>query len=76
MALQFVVVNFEESRELLVDGDPNGRTHESIRVGEGTHEFALGGEQNYSPESIEVQVTGTSSLDPLELQFHLNSGDA
>lgn len=73
MALEYVLVKFEESRDLLVDGNVNGQTNETIRVGEGTHDFALGGEKNYNPESIHEQVTGTSSIDPLVLKFHLDS---
>ena len=74
--IQYVVVEFEEDRGVLVDGNPNGRTGESIRVDGGTYEFTLDGEQNYSPDpnydSFEVLVTKTSVLSPLILRFQLN----
>ncbi len=69
MALQYVVVNFSEDREVLVDGIHNGQTNQSILVGAGTHEFTLGGIQDFTPPNIKTQVTGTSALDPLILSF-------
>lgn len=69
MAIQFVVVNFHEDRDVMVDGQHNGQTNESINVGEGSHEFKLGGARNYTPASFVKQVTDTSSLNPLIVQF-------
>ena len=70
MALQYVVVYFEETRDVLVDGDANGQTEQTIRVGEGHHDFSLSGEKNYSPALIPKLVSGTTSIEPLELTFH------
>ncbi len=75
MALQYVVVHFDdESRDVLVDGDVNGKPEDTIRVGEGHHEFALSG-KHFKPKSIAKLVTGTSTLDPLQLQFYPHPQD-
>jgi hypothetical protein len=73
MALQFVVVDFEQERDVLIDGKVNGKTNSSITVDEGTHTFSLSGALNYHPPSILKQVTDTSSINPLILEFNLDA---
>jgi len=72
---QFVRVNYESSRDVYVDGYKNGQTNQIIRVDEATLEFDLGNPKDYSPDSIEKQVTGTTSIQPLELNFKPKSSE-
>ncbi len=67
--LQFVRVNYESSRDVFVDGVQNGQTNKIIRVDEATFEFDLGTPRDYTPDNIVEQVTGTTSINPLELNF-------
>jgi len=73
--MEYVVVTYPEDRTVYVDGEDNGQTNTVIRVDSGTHGFDLGDPKDYSPSSIEKQVTGTSPLEPLTLVF-VPQGDA
>ena len=65
--MEFVVVSCNESRQVLVDGSPCGRTNETLRVDEGTRTFVVPG---CDPSSRTVEVTGTSLATPLTLDFN------
>jgi hypothetical protein len=70
--MQFVRVNFTEIRDVLINGQRNGQTNQTIRVDAGTHEFRLEGIQNFSPDSVTAQVTGTTVIRPLKIAFQLS----
>ena len=67
--MEYVVVHFAERRPVLLDDDPLGSTEDTLEVEEGHHTFTLDGPLNFFPDSIDVAVTDTSALDPLELTF-------
>lgn len=67
--LQYVRVNYVSDRDVFVDGSRNGKTNKILRVDEATLEFDLGNPVDYKPSSIEKSVTGTTSINPLELYF-------
>lgn len=67
--LQYVRIKYENTRDVYVDESQNGETNTIIRVDEGTHKFDLGSPGNYTPSSVEKQVTGTTSIKPLEIEF-------
>lgn len=67
--LQFVRIKYESTRDVNVDESHNGETNTIIRVDEGTHKFDLGTPEDYTPSSIVKQVTGTTAIKPLEIQF-------
>ena len=69
--LQYVRVNFTEKRAVLINGKVNGETNSILLVDEATYRFSLGGLKNFQPASTMVQVTGTTSIDPLEINFSL-----
>jgi hypothetical protein len=52
-----------------IDDDQGGRTNEVLRVEAGTHVFDLGNLKNYEPESQEVNVEGTTVLNPMTIAF-------
>jgi hypothetical protein len=43
-----------------------------LRLEPGTYEFTLGNLKNYEPESREVEVGGTTVLQPLTIVFTRN----
>lgn len=68
-----VVVGDEKGgRGVLVDGQPNGKTHEIIGIGEGLYTISLQGPSDYSPASRQVTVSDTLPLRPLKVFFYAN----
>lgn len=69
MALEFVVVTYPTDRLVYIDGEQCGTTNSVLNVDCGTHIFTLGPYSNYTPESQEIMVDGTSVFEPLEIVF-------
>jgi hypothetical protein len=67
--MEYVIVTYPTNRFVYIDGEKGGITNDVLRVSEGTHEFDLGSLKNYEPESQEVEVTGTTVLKPLKIEF-------
>ncbi|MBI4618997.1 MAG: PEGA domain-containing protein [Desulfobacterales bacterium] len=67
--MEFVTVKYPESKKVFIDGEEAGFTNTTLRVGGGTHTFSLGEPKNYKPDSITLQVTGTTSVKPMEVTF-------
>jgi hypothetical protein len=72
--MEFVQINYPQDRTVYVDDEDNGPTNTIIRVGSGTHDFDLGDPKDYDPPVHHVQVTGTTALTPLILEFHPKGG--
>jgi len=73
--LDFVVVRFKgkegnENRKVIVDGQSVGETDAVIAIESGTHEFSLGGDDDYQPKNVLKMLYDTSSSTPLEIEFH------
>lgn len=64
--MEFVVVECNESRQVLVDGSACGNTNETLQIDKGTRTFQVPGCQ---PGSKTVEVAGTSPATPLKLTF-------
>lgn len=67
--MEYVSVTFPTDRFVYIDGEKGGKTNKVLRVDTGTHEFDLGGLDNYKPASIEVNVKNTTVLGPMVLVF-------
>jgi hypothetical protein len=73
--VEFVIVEFPDRREVLVDGIDHGFNRELnkeeriLRVAEGLHRFRLRGPENYVPVWQTVEVSGTDSIEPLRVVF-------
>ncbi len=76
--MEYVIVKFNSRREILVDGNSQGYTADEsgnqnvIQLEEGTFDFSLEGEKNFSPLSQEIYVSETNQFEPLEIVFTLN----
>ena len=67
---EWILVQFPESRTVLVDDTPTGVTNKTLLVQRGTHTISLGGIQsNYSPPSITKQVVNTTLANPMVFVF-------
>ena len=73
--MEFVIVQFPDRREVLVDGVNHGFNCELngvervLRVAEGLHRFRLRGPDNYIPLWITVEVKNTDAIEPLCVCF-------
>lgn len=67
--MEYVIVSFPTNRFVYIDGEKGGITNDVLRVEAGTHEFNLGNLKNYKPTSQEVEVEGTTVLQPLMIVF-------
>jgi hypothetical protein len=67
---EFLLVEFDESREVVIDGFPSGnKTGEVIELDEGTHTITLSETKDFSPAEQDVEPSGTSPLDPETIYF-------
>jgi hypothetical protein len=73
--LQFVIVEFPDRREVLVDGIVHGHNRELtgelriIQVNEGLHRFRLRGPDDYLPLWLTLEVDSTNENAPLYVLF-------
>jgi len=66
---EFVRVNYDRSRRVVIDGSPNGFTNEAISVSRGPHRITLGVPVNYEPSFRKPTVVNTTASTPLEIEF-------
>jgi len=59
------------SRDVFVDGAKCGATNTTFTVETGTHTFTLGPALDYTPRSVRVRVSGTTSLAPKKIVFQV-----
>jgi hypothetical protein len=67
--MEHVIVRFLENRIVLVDGREGGITNSKFEVNEGKHTFKLADPQDYRPNWRRPTVTGTNSINPMEVIF-------
>jgi len=73
--MEYVVVEFGEPREVMVDGASQGKNradsgnYNLLPVTEGLHTIELGGSQDFMPISHTVVIGGTSQINPLRVVF-------
>lgn len=67
--MEYVFVSFPTNRFIYIDGEKGGTTNTKLRIEAGTHVFDLGSLNNYKPDSREVEVTGTTVLQPMVIEF-------
>jgi len=68
---EFLLVNFPESRRLVINDVEQGWTNRVVRLEAGTYDVALAGRRNFSPDFQTVTLRHTASTDPQEVTFHL-----
>jgi len=67
--MEWVKVNYAETRDVFIDGQQSGKTNKKLIVGEGTHDFDLGVPKNYSPSTQRKTVMGTTEEFPMPIDF-------
>ena len=67
---EFLLVEFDETREVIIDGFPSGyNCGEVIELEEGTHTITLKEPIDFSPAEQDVEPSGTSPLAPETIYF-------
>jgi hypothetical protein len=66
---EFIIVTFDRSRKVVIDGAPNGSTNQTLRVSRGVHRIDLGSNMNYEPSFRRPTVTGTTTTSPMIVAF-------
>lgn len=73
--MEYVIVNFDESCGVCIDGNLSGTTNTTLMVQEGHHEFKLEAVL-YEPESHEEMIQNTTAEHPQVIKFHkIDNGD-
>ena len=66
---EFLRVEYDRRRRVVIDGAPNGFTNETITVSRGPHRITLGVPVNYTPTFRKITATGTTPSSPLGVPF-------
>lgn len=67
--MEYVIVLFDEPREVLIDGEVAGNTGDVLMVEKGTHRFSLSDPQDYAPTYRRPVVKNTTLAAPMEVTF-------
>jgi len=69
MSIQFLLVNYSEDRTVLADGQSVGVTNHTIMLPSDEYTISLSGSKDYSPDSQDVVLIGTSVMKPRVVLF-------
>ncbi len=68
--MEYLLVNFPDDREVLIDAILQGRTNENIEVEAGTHIISIRTPpRNFTPLKKKIVLSETSPLQPREVIF-------
>jgi hypothetical protein len=66
---EYVLVQFDDDRIVILDGRAGGRTNRIMIVPGGLHTFSIDEPFDFEPESQRQDVAGTSPALPLRVPF-------
>jgi hypothetical protein len=69
--VEYLIVRFPETREVRVDGVPQGWTNMILQFAPGIHEVTLGPPWNFAPLAQQVLLINTAALDPYRVDFRI-----
>ena len=67
--MEYLLVQFPEKREVVVDGNVTGFTNTTLRLTAGHHVVSLAPPADFTPAQIAVALKGTSTSDPSVVHF-------
>jgi hypothetical protein len=68
--MEFLIVRFEEDREVVIDDRPQGRTNIVIELEKGTHVIRLATPpEDFTPDGIKIVLENTNVISPKEVRF-------
>ncbi|HJW75820.1 MAG: hypothetical protein A3G35_06750 [candidate division NC10 bacterium RIFCSPLOWO2_12_FULL_66_18] len=68
--MEYLKVEFEERRRVMVNNVPNGFTNSVIEAPGGAHTVTLAPPVDFSPTSQEVWLENTAPMDACRISFH------
>ncbi len=71
VGMEYLIVLFPQSREVRVDGVPQGKTNVVLQLEAGVHDVTLAPPRDFSPLEQKVLLQNTAALDPCRIQFHV-----
>jgi hypothetical protein len=67
--MEFLIVKFDEERDVLIDEVNQGKTGELIELSAGTYTVSLDGEEDFTPKTKKIRLKKTSPIKPMEVTF-------
>jgi len=67
--MEFLLVIFDDSREVRVGGVSQGKTNIVLELEAGVHRVALGPPNDFSPLEQKVRLANTAAMDPCRVVF-------
>ncbi len=69
--MEYVIVIFKDDRELVIDGETQGRTNQVIELEGGTHIITLKAPpSDFRPEEgVMILLEGTTAISPKEVRY-------
>ena len=60
---------FLEDRDLIVGGDNEGTTNQTVELARGTHTITLGLPLDFTPKTMKIVLKDTTVISPMEVRF-------
>ncbi len=60
---------FLEDRDLIVGGDNQGTTNQTVELDRGTHTITLGPPLDFTPKTMKIVLKDTTVISPMEVRF-------
>jgi hypothetical protein len=67
--MQYLLVKFKETRQVVVDDHFNGTTNTVIEIDDGSHDISLAAPYDYSPHLCKVNLSNTNPFEAFEVEF-------
>ena len=67
--MEYVVVIYPGDRSVLIDGQFSGHTNSTLIIQEGNHQISLETLDDFEPGPQDLQVSGTTPMNPMEVTF-------
>ena len=69
MSKEYLVALFPRSRRVMINGEFMGTTNKKLELESGPYEVTLGPPKNFTPEKHAIDLSNTSSLMPMIVEF-------
>jgi hypothetical protein len=67
--MEYLIVHFQETRRVLIDGQDQGRTDRTIELEPGTYTVSLSPSDDVKPQKRRIRLSKTSPIKPREIAF-------
>jgi hypothetical protein len=61
--------NFLEDRDLIIGGDNQGTTNQTVELARGTHTITLAPPKDFTPQTMRIVLKDTTVISPMEVRF-------